>query len=88
MAKSKRQKRLEVYGNEQVTVPLLMPPTRYDAFKRLVLGRGKHINKVLRDLIEEAYGEELDRIEHEIFLESSEHESTSDSFKAHERMAS
>lgn len=78
----KRKKVIETYGTTQQTVPVLMPTTRYEAFKRLILGRGKHINKTVRDLIEKEYGGELNQIERTIFLESDEHQSTFDSSDA------
>lgn len=87
MALSKRQKRVKVYGDKQQTIPVLIPDTRYDAFKRIILGNGQHINKVVRDLIEEAYGGILNEVEQRIFLERDEHESSLDSMDA-ERMVS
>lgn len=72
---SKRARRLKQYGNTQIVIPVLISDTRYSAFKRLILGQGKNINKVTRDLIEEAYGEQLDEIEQVILLESGEQES-------------
>lgn len=72
---SKRARRLKQYGNTQQVIPILISQTRYSAFKRLILGQGKNINKVIRDLVEEAYGERLDEIEQGILLETGKQES-------------
>lgn len=61
--KSKRQIRMETYGNNQETVPVLIPPTRYNALKALAYQKGSTVNKIVRDAIEAQYKEELDQIE-------------------------
>lgn len=73
------------YGNTQQTIGVLMSDTRYQAFKRLILGSGRQINRVVRDLIEQEFKEELDKIEQRINDESGSQESKSSNSKANAR---
>jgi hypothetical protein len=85
---SKKERDLIVYGNEKQTIPILMPNSRYRALKSLALHLDRPLNRLVRDLIEEAYGKELDEEEQRNNAPSDMQESTTTSFKAHARWAS
>lgn len=75
MKHMKRKQVIKQYGSQKQTIPLLMPDTRYEAFKRILGAQGKDVNKTVRDLIEAAYGRELDRKERSIIVEERMRES-------------
>lgn len=89
MAKKNKQERKVIeYGNEKQTIPVYIPARRYRALKSLALELNKPLNQLIRDIIEEAYGNDLDRIEDSLILHSGEQDSSTLSSKAYERLAS
>jgi hypothetical protein len=83
---SKKEQKLKKYGDVQQTIPVLIPNTRYHALKILAYQKGSTINKIVRDAIEETFGEELDKIENEFSADNDQLESSEVSFNANERM--
>lgn len=84
---SKKDRKLIVYGNEKQTIPVFIPDKRYRALKMLSLQLGKPLNQLVRDIIEDVHGKELDAIEETIDDPSGMHESTTSGFNAHARLA-